>query len=67
MNNDIKFLNIGWRTLYSLTDVEDHFGLHASVNFRPQYVWYLANLYVGLLPNSSGKLAELIVCINPLE
>ena len=30
---DIKFLNIEWRTLYSLTNFEDHFGLHASVIF----------------------------------
>ena len=25
--------------------------------FRPQYVWFLAHLYVGLIPNSSGLLA----------
>ena len=28
MNNDIKFLNIEWRTPF-----EDHFGLHASIIF----------------------------------
>ena len=33
MNNDIKFLNIEWRTQYSLTDFEDRFGLHSSVIF----------------------------------
>ena len=33
MNNDIKFLNIEWRTWYSRTNFEDHFGLHASVIF----------------------------------
>ena len=35
--------------------------------FRPQYVWYLSHLYVALIPNSSGQLAELIVYIIPLE
>ena len=66
MNND-KFLNIEWRTLYSLRKFEDHFGLHASDIFRPQYVWFLVHLYVALIPNSSGQLAELIVYIIPLE
>ena len=33
MNNDIKFLNTEWRTQYSLTNFEDHFGLHAPVIF----------------------------------
>ena len=67
MNNNIKFLNIEWRTWYSLTNFEDHFGLHASVIFIPQYVWFLVHLYVGLIPKSSGQLAELIVYIIPLE
>ena len=67
MNNDIEVLNIEWRTWYSLTNFEDHFGLHASVVFLLQYVWFLVHLYVGLIPNSSGKLAELIVYIIPLE
>ena len=41
-------------TYYSLTENEEHniplqilktiFGLHASVIFRPQYVWFLAHL-----------------------
>ena len=31
MNNDIKFLNIEWRTLYPLTNFEDRFGLCAPV------------------------------------
>ena len=35
--------------------------------FRPQYVWFLSHLYVGLIPNSSGQLAELIVFVIPLE
>ena len=33
MNNDIKFLNIEWRTPYPLTNFEDRFGLRASVIF----------------------------------
>ena len=33
MNNDIKNLNIEWRTPYPLTDFEDRFGLGASVIF----------------------------------
>ena len=35
MNNDIRFLNIEWRTRYSPTKFDDHFGLRASVIFRP--------------------------------
>ena len=31
MNNDIKSLNIEWRTPYPLTNFEDRFGLRASV------------------------------------
>ena len=30
MNNDIKFLDIEWRTPYPLTNFEDRFGLHDS-------------------------------------
>ena len=33
MYKDIKFLNIEWRTRYSLANFEDHFGLHGSVIF----------------------------------
>ena len=33
MNNDIKFLNIEWRTPYPLTSFEDRFELCASVIF----------------------------------
>ena len=67
MNTDIKFLNIEWGTQYSLTKFEDCFGLHASVISSHQYVWFVAHLYVGLIPKSSGQLAELIVYIIPLE
>ena len=67
MNNDMKFLNIEWRTRYFLTNFEDHVELHAPVNFKPQYVWFLVYLYVGLIPNSSGHLAELIVYTIPLD
>ena len=35
--------------------------------FRPQYVWFLVLLYVALIPNFSGQLAELIIYIIPLE
>ena len=48
MNNDIKFLNIEWRTPYSLTSFEDCFGLRASVIFvDSQYVWFLVHLDTG--------------------
>ena len=33
MNNDIKFLDIEWRTPYPLPNFEDRFGLRASVIF----------------------------------
>ena len=29
-----------------------------SYFFRPQYVWFPVHLYTGLLPDSSGQLAE---------
>ena len=67
MNNDIKFLDIESRTRYSLTTFEDHFELHALAIFRPQFVWFLSHLYIGVISNSSGQLAELIVYIMPLE
>ena len=47
MNNYIKFLNIEWRTRYSLTNFEDHFGLHASVIFLVPNMcgfWYICVL-----------------------
>ena len=34
---------------------------------RPQYVSFLEHLYVGLIPNPSGQLAELIVYIISIE
>ena len=43
------------------------FGLHASVIFRPQYVWFLAHLSGPVIPNSSGQSAELTVYIIPLD
>ena len=33
MNNDIKFLNVEWRTPSPLKNFEDRFGLRASVIF----------------------------------
>ena len=41
MNNDLKFLNIEWRTQYSHTNFDEHFGLHASViSYTPVCVVY---------------------------
>ena len=45
MNNDIKFLNIEWRTPYPLPNFEDRFELRASVIFRLQYVRFPVHLY----------------------
>ena len=60
-----------------MTECEEHdipsqilktiFGLHASVIFRPQYVWFLGYLYGPVIPNCHGQLAELIVHIIPPE
>ena len=47
--------NIEWRTQDSLTNFEDHFGLHVCYFLRPQYVWFLVHLYVALIPNSCGR------------
>ena len=40
------------------------FGLHASVIFRPKYVWFPVHLYGLVIPDPSGQLAELIVYIT---
>ena len=61
MNNDIKFLKMK-NTIFP-TNFEDHFGLHASVNFLASNVWFPSHLYIGVIPNSSGQLAELIIYI----
>ena len=61
----IKLPNIKWRTRYSLTNFDDHFGLHASVIFRPQYMrgfWYIYMLFYF---SKSSQLAKLIVYIIP--
>ena len=48
MNNDIKFLEIEWRTPNPLTKFEDHFGLRASIIFLDSnkcgflFIWTLA-------------------------
>ena len=39
----------------------------AQLFFRPQYVWFLVNLCIALIPNFSGQLAEVIVHVIPLE
>ena len=38
-----------------------------SYFFRLQYVCFPVHLYIGLIPNSSGQLAKLVVYIIPLE
>ena len=58
-------------TSNSLTENEEHdipsqilktiFGLHASVIFRPTYVWFPSHLKGHMIPDPSGQLAELIV------
>ena len=40
------------------------FGFHASVIFRPKYVWVLVHLKDPMIPDPSGQLAELIVYIT---
>ena len=40
------------------------FGLHASVIFRPKYVWFPIHLKGPMIPDPSGQLAELIVYIT---
>ena len=62
MNNDTKFLNIEWRMRYSLTNFEDHFGLHGSVILLDPNMCGL-----GTFVCCFDQLAELIVHIIPLE
>ena len=65
MNNEIKFLNIEWRSSYPLTNFEK---IKSIILYNPiSYVWFPVHLYTGEHPNSSGQLAELIVHIIPLE
>ena len=61
-------------TSNSLTENKEHdirshifktnFGLHASVIFRPKYVWFPVHLQGHVIPDPSGQLAELIVYIS---
>ena len=61
-------------TTYSLTENEEQdipsyilrttFGLHASVIFKPKYVWFPVHLKGPEIPDPSGQLAELIVYIT---
>ena len=46
MNNDIKFLNIEWRMLYSLTNFEDYFGLHAPVIFLDTNMYGFLHIFI---------------------
>ena len=53
MNNDSKFLNTEWRTWYSLTNFEDHFGLHTSgVFLNPNMCGFL---YMCMLLGSQSR------------
>ena len=57
MNNDMKFLIKERRTQYSLTNFEDHFGLHASVlNTQPTnaYTKFEMN-WVIIFPDNAWK------------
>ena len=57
-------------TFNSLTENEERdipshilktiFGLHASVIFRPKYVWFPVHLKDAVIPDPSGQLTELI-------
>ena len=64
MNKVIKFLNIEWRTQYSLTNTI--LDCMAQLFFTSQYVWFLIHLLIALIPNSDDQLAKLIVHIIPL-
>ena len=51
-----------------VTWTEWHFGFNALFIFLdPNMVWFPSHLYIGVIPNPSGQLAELIVYIIPLE
>ena len=66
MNDGIKFLkmkdtifpHLFWRPFWIAC---------LGYFFRPQYVWFPSHLYIGVIPNSSVQLSELIVYIIPLE
>ena len=47
MNNNTKFLNLEWRTQYSLTILKTILDGMPQLFFRPQYVWFLVHLYIG--------------------
>ena len=57
----------------SLTQNEEHniwktiLDCMPQLYFRPQYMCFPSHLFVGMIPSSSGQLAELIVYIVPLE
>ena len=67
MNNDIKFLNIDWRPRYPLANFENHFGLYVSVIFLVFNMRGFLHMYIGVIPKSSGQLAEIILYIIPPE
>ena len=50
----------------SIANFVDYFGLQTSgIFFWPQYVWFSS--HIGVIANSSGQLAELIVYTISLE
>ena len=55
-----------WQTWYSSQMFNTIF-YFTPVIFWLQYVWFLVHLYVILIPNSGGKLTELIDYIFPLD
>ena len=64
MNNDIKFPKTEWRTRYSLTILKTILDCMPQLFLDP-YVSFPLYLYIGVIPNSNGRLAELIVYIIP--
>ena len=70
MNNDIKFLNIVWRALYSLTNSEDCFGLYASFIFLYShmcgfiYICMLACSQTLVVKRMAWQLAEILMEIR---
>ena len=67
MNNDIKFLNIDWRTRYSSQILKTISIAWLSYIFRLQYVRFPSHFFIGVILKPSGQLAELFVYIIPLK
>ena len=54
------------RTWYPSQILKTILNCMSQLFFKPQYVWFPSHLYVTLIPNSSGQLAELNVYIIPV-